>query len=350
MTWITLKKYCEDTGETPNAVRDRISKNTFDYSEFFPDSPRRFLFIRGKSTRTVKNIGLDWLADMKRSKPHSTYRAYSYPTENVIFPAIGDKRIRDVTAHDLRKMLRDLNIGPKTLSNYTLPLRAIFDRAMTDEDIERNPLDRINMRDLVSHDKQKSKYVVDPLEPAEIMKFLAACKKHRPQWLHYWTVAIYTGMRTSELFGLEWHDWKGDKLTITRAVVYGEEKETKTETSDRTILLVPAARAALKAQKDLTAFHTRVFWNPNTKGELSYKIAQSACDYISGKAGIRRRQAYQTRHTFASNLLSTGENPLFVAKQMGHKNTAVLFKRYAKWVNAENYVPVSDFGESENAT
>jgi integrase len=38
------------------------------------------------------------------------------------------------------------------------------------------------------------------------------------------------------------------------------------------------------------------------------------------KAGLKYRNPYQTRHTFASTLLSRGENQLWITQQMGHKD------------------------------
>lgn len=337
------KKDVERAKHHYGGVMSAIHNHRFIYRDWFPGSPRIAIFEAMQSKRTVRDIGDNWLKDMQKSKPHSTYRAYLYPVENIIYPAIGDKLIREVTAEDIRGMFRELDIGLKTANNYSLPLRAIFNRAITDEDIERNPMDRINFKDLISDAKQHSDYVIDPLSEKEIQAFLSACKTHRPEWINYWSLAIFTGLRTSELFGLEWADWSGNELQVRRARVYGKDKRTKTSGSRRTIDLSPLARASLKAQKRITGLNIRIFWNPNTHGEISYKAAQTAFNYICGKAQIRRRQAYQTRHTYASNMLSLGENALYVAKQMGHKNTTTLFKKYAKWVSDE-YVPVSGFG------
>lgn len=41
------------------------------------------------------------------------------------------------------------------------------------------------------------------------------------------------------------------------------------------------------------------------------------------KAQVRYRNPYQTRHTFASPLLTTGANAMYVAKQMGHTDTTM---------------------------
>jgi integrase len=49
-------------------------------------------------------------------------------------------------------------------------------------------------------------------------------------------------------------------------------------------------------------------------------------------SGVRRRTLYQTRHTFATLMLAVGENPEWIAQQMGHTSTQMLFQRYAKFI------------------
>lgn len=51
------------------------------------------------------------------------------------------------------------------------------------------------------------------------------------------------------------------------------------------------------------------------------------------RLGLRKRDAYQTRHTFATLALMAGVNPAYIARQLGHANTAMLFKHYSKWID-----------------
>jgi len=48
--------------------------------------------------------------------------------------------------------------------------------------------------------------------------------------------------------------------------------------------------------------------------------------------GVRQRPAYNTRHTYATVALMAGVNRAYIARQLGHANTAMLFKHYAKWI------------------
>jgi integrase len=49
------------------------------------------------------------------------------------------------------------------------------------------------------------------------------------------------------------------------------------------------------------------------------------------KLGIRYRQPYQMRHSFACNALAAGEDPNWVKNMLGHSNLEMLFKIYGNW-------------------
>ena len=46
---------------------------------------------------------------------------------------------------------------------------------------------------------------------------------------------------------------------------------------------------------------------------------------------LRRRRPYQTRHTAATLWLSTGESPEWIARQLGHTTTEMLFRVYSRF-------------------
>lgn len=54
--------------------------------------------------------------------------------------------------------------------------------------------------------------------------------------------------------------------------------------------------------------------------------------YALKKAGVRYRRPYQTRHTYASMMLSAGEHPMWVAQQMGHSDWTMIARIYGRWM------------------
>ena len=50
------------------------------------------------------------------------------------------------------------------------------------------------------------------------------------------------------------------------------------------------------------------------------------------KAGLVHREMKQTSHSFATIALSCGENPLWIAQVMGHRNTEMIIRVYSKFI------------------
>lgn len=52
------------------------------------------------------------------------------------------------------------------------------------------------------------------------------------------------------------------------------------------------------------------------------------------KAGVRYRRPYQTRHTYASMMLTAGEPLGWVANQLGHRDLSMLARVYGRWIKS----------------
>lgn len=103
-------------------------------------------------------------------------------------------------------------------------------------------------------------------------------------------------------------------------------------------LLRPALEA-LTAQKAHTflADH-EVFQNPRTLERWAgdQPIRKTMWHPAVKKAGVRYRRPYQTCHTYASMMLSAGEHPMWVAKQMGHTDWTMIARVYGRWMPSES--------------
>jgi integrase len=99
-------------------------------------------------------------------------------------------------------------------------------------------------------------------------------------------------------------------------------------------LLQPALDALLDQRQHTQLRGEEVFMNPRTgePWEHDGPIRKTAWQPTLRKAEVRYRYPYQTRHTFASTLLSAGENPVWVASMMGHKDWAMIIKVYGRWI------------------
>jgi integrase len=144
-------------------------------------------------------------------------------------------------------------------------------------------------------------------------------------------------LRTSEQYALPWANisWKDHQAKIDAAIVEGRKKETKTTSSERMIGLLPMAYKALQDQKIINRpeWSEYVFVNPVTKRHYRHNDETGErLKTLCKKAGVRYRNQYQTRHSYASNLLSGGENIYYVANQLGHKNIEMVMRVYGHYI------------------
>lgn len=320
-------KYCE---RLKAEVTNAIARGTFDYAQYFPDSPRarKFGHFAGAAIKVEDQL-MAWLRRMEREVQPSTYVGYKNAVMNRLIPEFGSLMMSDFNRPHLRRWLDGQTLSRKRIVNLLIPLRAIFAEAAEDSLIDADPF--VGWRYKVREDSSEED-AIDPFTQAEIKSILEAAQGQDRNLFQF---AFGTGLRTSELIGLKWKDVDEDSVRIRRAVVVNREKVTKTYSGRRTVKLTPMAKAAITAQKA----HSRlagdwVFLNPRT-GERwinDGQIRDRAWTPALKKAKVRYRYPYQTRHTFASIMLSAGENPMWVANQIGHKDWSRTVKIYGRYI------------------
>ena len=332
-------------------IINAIERGTFSYADYFPNSKFAKRFGHVPTNITIGELLNEFLALTKETREWSTYLGYKKVCDAHLIPNFGTIAIQDLKPAVIREWIRDLNVTSKTVSNILTPLRAIIEQALNDENIKSNPLDKIVISKLLSKTTSKSDFKVDPFDKDEIQAILDAA--HDDQIKHLFQFAFFTGLRTSELIALEWDDidWINGVVHVSRAVVKKQVKCTKTEAGERDVLLLPPAIMALKGQKPHTfMIGKRVFHNPRTNEpwETDHQIRRTAWIHTLKKAGVRYRNPYQTRHTYASMMLSGGENIMWVAGQMGHVDTEMVMKTYGKWIPdtrvKRGYQPINNWG------
>jgi integrase len=307
-------------------VQDAIRAGSYRHADFF-DTPGR------KTAQTFGEYADEWLATLTVEK--STRRSYKTAINATWRPAFGDLPLAQIRYSDIKRAVaaKAAEVSGKTINNALIPLRAIFDMAMRDEVISRDPTDGIE-----NHKHQAAE--PDPFTVEEVDLILAymADKYAKPVWSYY-EFAFSTGMRPSEQIALTWGDidWKRSIARVQRARVDWEDKGTKTNRV-RDVSLSESALAALARQKTHTFMKgadAPVFSNPLTGLPWPDEQRQRRMYWTPAlrAVGLRHRDAYQTRHTFATSLLMGGVNPAWIAKQLGHANTGMLFKVYARWID-----------------
>lgn len=195
-----------------------------------------------------------------------TWQDYRYHIETNIVPAIGALplgELKPLQVDEWIRGLRERGLGDRTIEYAQSVLRRALQFAVEWEVIERNPAG-------ARFRAAKRKRTVKPggqrvrfLDPDETRRFLEATKGGAHEALY--ALAITTGMRPEEVYGLRWRDLDLDRrrLTVNQVV-----------------------------------------------------------------AKTRRKKLYDLRHTHASLLINEGVHPKRISERLGHSSIKLTMDTY----------------------
>lgn len=330
-------KYAERLrGEILNA----IELGTFAYAKYFPESTQlhKFGIKPARHKVTVGELLEEQFRIYERALAPSTLLTYRRSSRTHLESKWKDTLLVDLTPAALRAWLATFTCKARSVRQLLIPLRGALELAVNDDLIESSPLDRVKLQKILDRDAYEVEFETDPFSAQEIEAILAASSGQERNVFQF---AFCTGMRPSEYIALRWEsiDWGGLQAKVERVRVMGKSREgVKTRAGRRLVDLRKGAYDALVAQKQHSALaNGLVFLDPATgKGWDNTGRLSLYWTATLKRAKVRYRNPYQTRHTFASTLLSTGENPMYVAKQMGHADTTMITRTYGRWLEQED--------------
>ncbi|MGH1531206.1 Arm DNA-binding domain-containing protein [Yersinia proxima] len=316
-------------------IQNNIASNQFIYVDYFPKSKKLSLFGSVKLNRTIKEY-LDEYLLICESRGLSPSTIVGYKKCRAALSVMHKIPVTDLTPAILKNWIQKRTTTLKTIRNHLSFLRSAIDEAVTDGLIEINPVSQISAaRYQTERANDKAAYEVDPLSPDEVSSLYRGAGNK--QWENLFRFALHTGMRSSELCALQWDDidFVGSFAHVKSASVVGVIKGTKTKAGTRKVELDTEALKALSEQKPFTFLRSKFIFEDPKKGEPwpgADAIRKKAWLPTLKKAGIRYRNPYQTRHTFATMHISQGANLFWLAGQMGHKGPEMLFRHYGSYL------------------
>lgn len=326
----------------------------------------------------------DWIVTMDESVGDNTFKDYSkdskllkelprYRLQDPAIPAesrdrgqVGDVPVRDfddIAINRLRSYLLTrpgaqdgTTLTEKRVNNLMTPLRGAMERLVDNKIIAHNPFTSVRPLSSKKAKRRKKKDAplmrdrtqplplingrphkelaqkINPFSPEEVRAILGQLSGSFLNQIAFW---MWTGLRTGELIALDWSDidWVGQRIYIRYSLSRGIYKLPKFDKL-RWVNLCEPAMNALKRQFEITGKNEAcVFPNPFT-GNMWANESKIRTRFKKALelAGVNYRRPYNCRHTYASTLLSSGENPLYVADQMGHNDWKMLEKVYARWM------------------
>jgi integrase len=178
----------------------------------------------------------------------------------------------------------------------------------------------------------------------DISRFLQATKDTPYYALFY--LALFTGMRRSELLALRWQDLDLllCQVSVNRSLHHLRDgsyvfTEPKSARSRRTIALSPSSVQVLqdhyekrKLEQTMLGIPLKdddlVFSTPDGK-PLRPNTVTRAWTMLAARAGVKVIRLHDARHTHASLMLKQGIHPKIVQERLGHSTIAVTLDTYS---------------------
>ena len=324
-------------------VETDIAAGTFDYEATFgkksielqpaPAAARKPSVGPQPTIPSFRDAALAWLDQHRIEWRRSHHLILEGTLKSHLIPHFGDTLISAITKADvlaLRTALGELQgHGGAKLSNRRIngilqPLRQILAEAA---DLHAFVSPMANLKSL-----KVRKSDVDPFTLDQVQRLLTVV---RADFRDYFTVRFFTGMRTGEAHGLKWKyiDFERRLILVRETFVLGEDEYTKTDSSQRDIQMTQVVYDALKRQFAATSKRGEyVFCNREGKPIDNKNFVTRIWQPLLRHLGMPVRRPYQMRHTAATLWLASGEAPEWIARQLGHASTEMLFRVYSRYV------------------
>lgn len=220
---------------------------------------------------------------------------------------------------ELQHLSRYAGLSPATQRNHFAALRSLFECAERLEWVERNPMRKLEVPKKV----EEFKGFLSQQEDADVQD---VCRTQQERAL-VWTLR-YTGLRVSEALALTWADvdLHGGRLLPTTPAL--QVVKSKTDAGRRIVPIPPLLAITLKAWRELHPSTVYVFETKNGT-RMSPQFAHRLVVRVGKRAGVKL-SPHSLRRQYGSVALNAGARIEAVSAALGHANTSITHKSYAR--------------------
>ena len=273
---------------------------------------------------SFKELASLWITDyLEKNATTTTVEIAIINIKNHVIPFLGNYKIKTITPAIINNFINELrNKRKKDGSPYSINsikktynnVRSILSFAYRMSLIDENPCNRVQLK-LESNEKQDLHFYT--VEQAKI--FLKELENEDLKYQLIFKLALFNGLRRSEVLGLKWDDINIKEKTIhvqrTRQKIKGgtELSKTKTKGSNRILTL---SNGILEQLNILRNDNESEFIFPNIYPDTLTKKFHNICKRVN----LPLIKLHDLRHTCATLLLANGIDIRTVAGYLGHSN------------------------------
>ena len=282
-----------------------------------------------------------WLEQMVAILRPSTLEHYRSDMEHHVKPYLGQKKLTQITASDLRKLYDDLKkqgrvhprpgqsrgLSTTTIHGIHTTLHHALKSAVDQRLLPHNPADHVEPPKVV----HKSMTI---LNEEQLDTFLAAVEQD-PIWKNFFYTELTTGLRLGEICGLMWSDFDAKKGTPSVNRTIHKEKggrlvtgDTKTYAGTRTIVLPDSTAELLRGRKK-NSYSVWIFPNPlKPEAPMNPSTAYRQLKAILTENSLPDLRFHDLRHTFATHALANGVDAKTLSGILGHTKASFTVDTY----------------------
>lgn len=280
-------------------------------------------FDVSKKQKTVLDFCIEILAEKEKVLKGTTMETYYSFFSSRIKPYFENKYPQEIKPKHVLEFYKTFT-DKATLATTISILKASFERAIIEEQIKTSPF-------VIKLPSIKSNYEINPFTLKEIELLLS---KATGWFRNFLGIAFFTGLRTGEILALKWDcvDLKELTVHVLATRTKGLTQTPKTKSSIRVIDIISQAEYYIKEQRKLTGLKELVF--VNSKNSIVYGAGALRYPWVKllKECNLEFRSIYQTRHSFASNMLSNKEDIVWVSSMLGHRSSSITYYHYTKYV------------------
>ena len=282
-----------------------------------------------------------WLEQMVAILRPSTLEHYRSDMEHHVKPYLGQKKLTQITASDLRKLYDDLKkqgrvhprpgqsrgLSTTTVHGIHTTLHHALKSAVDQRLLPHNPADHVEPPK-VAH---KSMTI---LNEEQMDTFLAAVEQDSI-WKDFFYTELTTGLRLGEICGLMWSDFDARKGTLNINRTLHKEQggrlvtgDTKTYAGTRKIVLPDSTAERLRNRKKYS-YSVWIFPNPlRPEAPMNPTTAYHQLKKILAENDLPGLRFHDLRHTFATHALANGVDAKTLSGILGHTKASFTVDTY----------------------
>lgn len=239
----------------------------------------------------------------------------------------------DLTSYQVQTFINDMSekYSAKTIRNTISLLSSAYDNAIRLGQLSKNPCKMVTL-------PKKEQPKIDIFDNEQIAVFLDALDDERLDYKVAYQLALFCGLRRSEILGLQEKHINVPFRCVTveqsRHNVKGSDyvQTTKTESSHRTIavpdFVMENIIELLDVHNSFQYKHTDYliqngFGQPMTPSALTTQIYR-----IEERAGLPQVSLHDLRHTFASMLNNANVDIAMISRELGHSSINITLGIY----------------------